>query len=522
MNRHQVNNTMHQFVTATVRFSALVCAATLVAACGEDVERTTVNTFGDAAALDQHVVWLDTTNDEAILLDVSVKNPVPETTRYPISENPVTLQRRNNHNELLLLARGAGSGKGSLSVLGPTKVQKTFELGSRFNSLTQSADGRYAFVRFTADNNDEDSLLFNPNEVAIIDLDADAKSGVNLRSLRGFGKIPSFAEFSPEMDIAGEKRRLLVVCFESHISLLDLNHLDRPEYTVEFSQDTSIDLAQVKFSPEEQKIYLTGNNSNDVFVLTLLPSGDNRVNDFDPSLNQLGAGRQPVDMAIYEQDGVRRLLAVSTDAALIIESGSNRVTTVQLPIFATRVLLYTGTAPFDDEIEQRALLYSPGISGLMFLDLDQVEERTTRNLEVLPLSGAITGLMPLENNMALVLRNNGLGMLNLDGRFASELSSSASLSQATPTPELNRLWVRPEGHSVLAYLDYSSDQSTPGQVSLDEPIDQMLLFTDMRTPRVVLTHASDSGQVTILDAIDPADTSKAVSLNGVFYSHVFE
>lgn len=522
MNRRQVNHTMQHFATTTVRFSALACAATLLAACGDDIQRTPVQTFGEAASLDQHVVWLDVANDEAILLDVSVKNPAPETTRYPIDENPVTIQRRNRHNELLLLSRGAGSGDGVLSVLGPTKVVKTFELGSRFNALTQSSDGRFAFVRFTADNEDEDSLLFNPNEVAVIDLDASAKDGVTLRSLRGFGKIPRFAEFSPEMEIAGETRRLLVVCFDSHISILDLNHLDRPEYTVEFSQSTNIDLAQVKFSPEEQKIYLTGANSNDVFVLTLLPSGSNRVNDFDPSLNQLGAGRRPVDMAIYEQDGVRRLLAVSSDAALIIESGSNRVTTVALPTLATRVLLYTGTAPFDDELEQRALLYSPGISALTFLDLDQVEERTTRNLEVLPLSGGIASLTPLENNMVLVLRSNGLGMLNLDGRFASELSSSVGLSQAIPTPELNRLWVRPEQRSALAYLDYSSDQSTPGQVSLDEPISQMLLFTNMKTPRVVLTHASASGHVTVLDAVDPADTSKAVSLNGVFYSHLFE
>lgn len=496
--------------------------ATLGTACAEEAPRQGVVIFGAPAALDEHVVWLDTANDEALLLNVGRKDLVPEVSSYPAPENPVFVERRHGHNELLLLARGEGSGDGVLCLMGPSKVLKTFPLGSRFDIITQSSDGRYAFARFSPQNDDADSLLFNPNEIAIIDLDADEDNAVTLRSLRGFGKVPQHVVFSPTMEVAGEPRRLAVVLFDSHASLLDLSHLDRPEYTVEFSQSSSIGLQQVRFSPEEQKIYLTGSNSSDIFVLTLLPSGDNRVNDFEPSLNQLGAGARPLDMAIYEHDGARRLLAVSGDAALIIESGSNRVTRVPLPSTASRVLLYKGPAPFDDAEEQRALLYSEGSGELMFLDLDQVEERTTRNLERLPISGGIASLTPLDNNLVLVIRSNGLGMLNLNGRSASELSSTVNLSQAIPSPELNRLWIRPEGRSALAYLDYSEDQSTPGQVSLHSTINDMLLFTEMKTPRIVLTHSNVSGSVTVLDAIDPSDVSKAITLDGFFYTNVFD
>lgn len=506
----------------TLALSRLVLGLGLVASCSPEAPRREVSIFGAAAALDEHVVWIDTANDEALLLDVSKKEIAPEVKSYSAPENPVILERRNGHNQLLLLARGNGSGDGVLSLLGPNKLEKTFSVGSRFDVLSQSDDGRYAFLRFSPDNNDADSLLFNPNEVAIVDLDADEDKAVTLRSVRGFGKVPRRVAFSPSMEVAGETRRLVVVLFESHVSLIDLSHLDRPEYTVELSQASGIGLEQVRFSPDEQKIYLAGSNSNDVFVLTLLPAASNRANDFEPSLNQLGAGARPLDMAIYEHDGVRRLLAVSGGVALIIESGSNRVTTIPLPRPANKVLLYTGPAPFDDAEEQRALLYSEGTDQLLFLDLDQVEERTTRNLERLPMSGALANLVALENNLVLLIRDNGLGMLDLNGRAASELSSSVNLTQAIPSPELNRLWIRPEGRPALAYLDYSADRSTPGQVSLESPIHQMLLFTQMKTPRVVLTHPSVSGSVTVLDAIEPSNTDKAVTVEGFFYANVFD
>src|SRR5690606_5880773 len=120
------------------------------------------------------------------------------------------------------------------------------------------------------------------------------------------------------MEIADEKRRVAVVLFDSHVSILDMNHPDRPEYTVELSRGASIGLNEVRFSAEERRIYLLGSNSNDIYVLTLLPASGNRVNDFEPSLNQLGASSRPSDMALYGEEDERRLLAVSGSTALVI------------------------------------------------------------------------------------------------------------------------------------------------------------------------------------------------------------
>jgi hypothetical protein len=488
--------------------------------CGDQTPRDTVEVFGRPVALDEQVVWIDHRNQKALLLNVAETRSDAGLVRYPVPDNPVVVERRNGHNELLLLARGAGPDDGVLSLLGPKKVTRQFRLGPRFDRLAQSHDGRYAMVSFSTSNDDEDSLLFNPNQIAIIDLDADPKSAVVGRSLRGFGSVPASVAFSPEMTVAGETRRVAVVLFDSHVSLLDLNHLDHPEYTIEFSRQGKLGLTNVKFDPQEQKIYVTAVNSSDVYVVTLLPAGDNRANDFDPSLNQLGAGARPFDMALYKAGTTSRLLTVSGNSVQVIESGSNRVTTIPLAVAADRILLFAGKSPFDDAIEQRALLYNSGASVVTFLDLDDVEERKTRNLETLQLSGAVSQLTALEDNLVLLLRTNGLGMLDLEGRSASELSSRADLSQAVATPELNRLWIRPNGRPALAYLDFAAGRSTPGQVALISPIEDLLIFSNLPQPRVVVTHGAIGGSVTMLDATDPTDAAKALTVSGFFYDEV--
>ena len=498
-------------------------ALSLGTGCGDSEARTSVSIFGSPLALDEHAVWIDRASNQALVMNVSRSRPRPEVDAFSVPSNPVVFQRRNRHNELLLLARGEAAGDGVLVALGPRGVERRFPLGSRFDTLLQSSDGRYAFVGFAPERRDDpESLLFNPNEVALVDLDEEGADAVHRRSLRGLGSAPRSVAFSPEMEIADEKRRVAVVLFDSHVSILDMNHPDRPEYTVELSRGASIGLNEVRFSAEERRIYLLGSNSNDIYVLTLLPASGNRVNDFEPSLNQLGASSRPSDMALYGEEVERRLLAVSGSTALVIEAGSNRITEVALQAHANRVLLFEGTSPFDDEVEPRALLYQQGGSTVSFLDLVGVEERTTRNVESLPISGGIQSVVELEDNLVVLLRAGGVSLLDLESRSASELSTAVNLSSTVATPELKRLWIRPDGYSALAYLDFDEQRSTPGQVSLDEPAQHLLLFTNSERPRVGVTHQDEGGAITLLDARRPHDLDQAVTLRGFFYTYLLD
>lgn len=491
-------------------------------ACG-DSEGWQSQLLSAPLALDERVVWLDSANDRALTLDVGASNPEPRVDAFELPARPLHGVRRNARDELLVLLADSDDDSGKLAVLDAAGVDRVYEVGAQFDAITQSDDGRHAFVYFSpnrAAGSGQSTLLFNPNEVAIVDLDRNGSEAVVARTLRSLGAAPQRVEFSPPMDVAGETRRLAVVFFQSELALLDLNHLDRPEFTIELSRGSSLALTEIRWSPEDQKIYLIASGSNDVFVLRLLPASDNRSNDFEPSLNQLGTDAAPKDMAIFESGGQRKLLVASTNSAQVVEASSSRVTQIPLVNAADRILLFEGSSPFDGAIEQRALLYRLGSAGVTFLDLAEVEERTTRNREEFNVS-AIRSLVPLEDNLVLLNhQDRSLSILNLDERTASPIHAQVELDDAVPNLELDRIWVAPPGQRTVGFIDLSNLH--PGQASLDLPISDLLLFQNTRTPRIVITHPDSLGALSILSAEDPSDASRARTLRGFFYEGVLD
>lgn len=255
----------------------------LLAGCG-GVEPHAPLLLSEPVALDEHLVWFDGPNQRALVLDVGGANPEPHVTSIDLKGEPGTTQRQLAHNAVLSLTADPEGDDADLVVLTASGVKTRYALGTQFDTLTQSDDGNFAIAHFspTGTSTTNASLLFNPNEIAIVDLTKTGNSAVTKRTLRSFGTAPRLVAFSPKMLLAGEERQLAVVLFGSQLALLDLSHPERPEYTIELSQGASITLSQVRFSAEDQKIYLLANGSNDVYVLRLLPAGGNRANDLNP------------------------------------------------------------------------------------------------------------------------------------------------------------------------------------------------------------------------------------------------
>ncbi len=501
-------------------FMASACCFALASSCG-DADLPPNRQLMAPVGLSQHLVWLDTENDEAIVLDVGRRNPKPEVDTFELSGRPTLSERRNQSDELLVLLHDEEEEVGRLAVLDGGGVKREYELGTQFDTITQSEDGDYAFIHFSPNSSvGSDNLLFNPNEIAVVDLNDDGEDAVVQRTLRSLGSSPQRVEFSPPMNIAGEMRRLAVVFFQSEIALLDLNHLDRPEYTVELSRGSNLALNQIRFSAEDEKIYLLASNSNDVYVLRLLTAGANRENDFEPSLNQLGTDATPRDMAVFESDGNRRLLVASGSTAQVVEASSSRVTQIPLQYDATRILMFEGRSPFDDEVEQRALLYAPNNNGITFLDLTEIEDRTTRNREELVV-GRVSSLTPLDENRVLLTHDgNSVSVLDLEERTAAPIQARFPIGAAIPNLETGRVWIAPQGSSTLGFIDLSNLH--PGQVRLDRTISQLLLFDETDQPRVVMNHFDPAGAVTILNAMEPDNEEDAVTLVGFFQEGVLD
>lgn len=497
--------------------------------CGESgALLTQPMTLLPPAAAGRSVVFVDSHSHNATLLNVDDLEAEPIRVALPHAPQPL-IARPGTTGETLTLCRGRSddprneSEEAALVVLSEAGEDRRYPLSARFNAIHVSDDGRYAMLFFD-DDAASDSLIFNPNEIAIVDLTLPASAdNPRTRTLRSFGSAPSHIVFSPQLQVADTNLRLAVVLFQTVVLLIDLDHLDRPEYTVELAtgSERDIDLAQVVFDPERGRLYLRGDSSSDVYVLTLSPS-TSADNDFVPSLNQLGIGGVPRDLALYESNGEARLLAITDSAqAVVVDTDTSRTTAIALPRNATDIQIYEAESPFDPVVEQRALLYSTHTSSVMFLDLRDVEERRARNLETLAVQAIYSNIRALDDNLVLLMHlGTGLSLLDLTERTASPIFSNQNLNNAVPDPDANKLWLAPPGQTQLGFLDLNDFH--PGAIDLTRSIQSLVQIGGEGPRKLAVVHHSTVGHVTVLDSANPADLSLANATRGYLLTNVLD
>jgi hypothetical protein len=335
------------------------------------------------------------------------------------------------------------------------------------------------------------------------------------------------------MNILGEDRRLAVVLSDTNVTLIDLTHLNRLETTVDLSGaqgDALVKPKQVLFNPNRPELYVRGASSNDIFVFTLAEragsdtesAGMRPHNDFRPSIDQLGVGGLPSDMALYETEDTTRLLVLSaqTQQASIVDTATSQITSVTLPSPATKVLLFDAASPRDDQKARRALLYQPAGDTVLFLDLEELETRGSRNLEPLRLSNSIAKVIPLlEQGQVLFLHPEGQGvsLVELARRTINLISSNAPLTDATFDAERKRLWVGPVGQDFVGWLDLQSGDTQ--EVLLDAQIATMVPM--LNVGKIAILHESDVGHITVIDAAKP-ERETAHSARGFLISGLLD
>jgi hypothetical protein len=396
--------------------------------------------------------------------------------------------------------------------------------------VAQTADGRFAFAYFVS-SADLGRLLFNPNAIAVVDLTQAPESmgSVVSRTVRSFGGVPNGVLFSPPLTIQGEMRTLAVVLSDAYVTLVDLAHLDRSEITVRLTLPEDLRAvrpSQIVWDTDDPTAYVRADASDDIYVLHLVgqsPAGANQ-NDFVPSINQLAVGHQPADMALFGTGTSRRLLvaAPGSSEADVIDAPSNRVTPIPLAAAADRILLFNGTSPHDPMPAQRALLYTPDLpwAVISFLDLTDVEARTTRNLEPLTLPANAVAALPIPGQPVVLFQHigaaAGLSLVDLQQRTASPIFAAVSLAQAQFGVG-QRLWVAPADSNRVGFIDLTT--FIPGEVLLDAPVTTLLPLASDPTPhhRMIAVHNAAGGYITVLDGDDP-QRATAVSYRGFLYT----
>lgn len=451
---------------------------------------------------------------------VDLTQDTPAVRQVAVGGDPVLVNARVAHDEALVLSRGqrgaAGVAPAPASLTGITAAgaARRWTLGSPFNALAQNGDGRYGMAYFNRSAS-AGRLLFNPNEVAVVDLDrAQGPSNPVIRTVRSFGGVPNGVVFSPTMTVAGEPRTLAVVLSDAYVTLLDLNHPERSEVTVRLTlpeDPRAVAPAQVVFDTDNATMYLRADQSNDLYVLrlvTVTPESPT-ANDFRPALNQLAAGVRPADLALFGEPNARKLLVVSPGSrdARVIDTVANTTTVVSLDAVANRVLLFNGPSPRSPAPALRALLYATAgvASAVSFVELTDIESRRSQNVETLQLGRVINQALPLPERGVVMFGHptsatGSLSLLDLGRRTAAPIFSEVALESARFDDDQQALWVAPPSGERLGYIELNNFR--PGELRLDAPIVDVIPVSRAAGRRVVALHEASDGWITVVDGTD--------------------
>jgi hypothetical protein len=466
----------------------------------------------------------------SLWLNAGADTPKARVVERSVPRTPILVEKRRAADELLLLCRRPESDTtdfgGELVVLDADGIDRSYRLGARYNRMTQSDDGRFAFVSTTQGDESADTLYFNPDDVSIVDLDEEpGQNNPSQRTLSGDGEPLSQIFVSSDFEIGGEQRRLGVVLFQSRLSLLDLSHPGRAEWTAQLAGADAagggIGLEQVLFVAEEHSIYLRGRQARDVYVLGLTskePEGENG-NDFGILLNQLGAGQPISDLELVAAD---RLVATTyQNTLLVVDTGSAKLTSITLPAQATSILPFVAEAEGGSE-RSEVLLYAAGQRVITFVLLEGLQERKDRNLEAVTLPGGVESVTELDNNQLLITHTQtGLSVLDLNTRRVSPISSPVHLTKESVLVDADhgRIWLAAPGQNRVGSFDLSGLQ--PQQTKLDAVVQYARLVQGSDRHKLVIVHPSQLGYMTILDA-DKPERQTAVSLRGYLFDGVLD
>src|SRR5690606_13565518 len=155
--------------------------------------------------------------------------PSPDLSRLLVLSSGVEprLEPEDEGPQLLVLDAGP-------EAEGPDRVLKRFLLDDPMQNLALDPRGRW-IAAFGGT-----SSLVNPNELVLLDMEEseDVEGTVIATTIRSFGGAPRELVFTDELEMPkGGARRFLIVRTDRDVTLLDLEHLDRPEVTLVYSEN---------------------------------------------------------------------------------------------------------------------------------------------------------------------------------------------------------------------------------------------------------------------------------------------
>src|SRR5205814_1847610 len=121
------------------------------------------------------------------------------------------------------------------------------------------------------------------------------------------------------------------------------------------------------------------------------------------------------------------------------------------------------------------------------------------------------------DTMMFLHQNTGLSVLNLPKRSVSPIVGP-NVANGIPDLDVEKLWLAPPGDR-LGFLDLRNYH--PNEVRLDADIEHFIQVPPGKAARkVVATHPSLVGYLTVLSAEKPSDLGEAYAVSGYLFEGV--
>ncbi|MCA9538728.1 MAG: hypothetical protein KC620_07565 [Myxococcales bacterium] len=365
--------------------------------------------------------------------------------------------------------------------------------------------------------------IANPNQIALLDLDR----GTHVeRTLRSFGDRPRAIVVGPRASVAGAERQLVWALADRYMAVFDLLAPEAREVVVHLTLATdtrTVQPRQVVVGEVDgaYTAFVRADAADDIFALSF-PEASPADEVPKPYLNQLPGGQRPSDeVAVALAEGTR-VFAVepSLPGLSIIDpvTGARLAVSAELPV--QHILAFEAPRPDDEAaIGHFALLWRTGSAGVVFADLDRIEERRGRALTPLVLGGAIAALDPLPGRRMALARtsNQQLTVLDFDARTATPLDLSADLLDVLIDPTGARIYLRLADAAVIS-LDADTLTATSTEVLVGYE-SRLLLVPE--AGRLVLSEPGDTIDVAVLPVTD-LDEATPIVRHGLLLEGVLD
>jgi hypothetical protein len=531
------------------RIAKALMLVTLASGCGEraadlDVEPNVV----DRARLGNEVLFVDASRNEVDAVDVMQVAPTSSVQRIAVRANPRFVVERSGGLRRAAVAPNAGSGGTSadldplglepsdtsrlppeevlilsdgnydaggdyidvpsLTVINRAHAVRHYPLSMPLGQLLLSSDGHYALLWGESTTGNSDKLLRDPNRVALVNLDEDASNTNPVeRTLKTTGSAVTAALITPPLKLVNrngelEPRALALFSFNNGLSVWDLAHPDREEITVQgLSASNQFQLKRLVADPDNAQLYLIQRDEADLRVLSFGQASAAAENDFWPSWNLLRLGLNTAsDMVLYTEASVPKVLVAAGRQLAIVDANNSLVDSVALAAGGEKMVSFIGASPNDnDPKKQRVLVWGVGNSTVSFVELANLKKAGAQNIEQLPLGYPLANLIRLSGNLMLtVLSGGGIGTLDLDSRRFRPLASKVVLGSPRIESDARRVWVGANiNDNRVAFFEPAT--LATGSLRLDSVVQDLFLFENGEDRRVVATHASPIGELTIVD-----------------------